>query len=84
MLQIADGKKFLDWRLPTDWEMGWLYTQRTSIGGFTSTPTSFYWSGIEDSDNPTRSFAFLFDSSSPGSSNVVQIATIYVRAVRAF
>jgi hypothetical protein len=81
----ADGKKFLDWRLPAEWEIVQLYMNRAAIGGFTiDTPTSYYWTGIEDSDYSGRSFAFLFDSFGPGSSNVVQTATIYVRAVRAF
>ena len=40
----TDGQKFMDWRLPTKYELNEMYSQQGAIGGFES---MFYWSSTE-------------------------------------
>lgn len=39
----TNGQKFMDWRLPTRYELNEMYSQKVSIGGF----SRFYWSASE-------------------------------------
>jgi len=39
-----DGKNYMDWRLPTKYELNLMYERRNTIGNFTR---DFYWSSIE-------------------------------------
>ena len=81
MNHSTNGQNFMDWRLPTMYELNEMYTQRVAIGGFT---TNNYWSSTEASGNNydgnawTQSFFY-------GNFNVYTRTGLFpVRAVRAF
>jgi len=65
------------WHLPTKDELNVLYQNKDAIGGFAS---SYYWSSTETGTN--GAWQQSFNSGNQGSTN--EIATYYVRAVRAF
>ena len=74
----ADGKEFLDWRIPTKRELNLMYVQRATVGNFTNND---YWSSTEYA-NSDLAWKQLF---SYGFQNVSSKShTKYVRAVRAF
>lgn len=48
----TNGQKFMDWRLPTKYELNEMYLQKGEIGGFTG---NYYWSSTEyDYDDAWR------------------------------
>ena len=73
----ANGQKFMDWRLPTRYELNEMYTQRVAIGGFAS---SVYWSSTEEDTDFALNQNFLIGFQY----NANKSSTGYVRAVRAF
>ena len=73
----ANGLKFMDWRLPTNYELSQMYSQRVAIGGFT---TNNYWSNKEDSS--TQGWFIPFSTGVPDYSG--KGVGNYIRAVRAF
>jgi hypothetical protein len=73
----ANGQKFMDWRLPTNYELSQMYSQRAAIGGFT---TNNYWSNKEDSS--TQGWFIPFSTGAPDYSG--KGVGNYIRAVRAF
>jgi hypothetical protein len=74
----TEGKKFTDWRLPTQYELNLMYNARSTIGGF---GTFYYWSSTE-----TAYYLAWYQNFLDG----VQDATfskdsaVFVRAIRAF
>jgi hypothetical protein len=68
---------YSDWYLPSKDELGKLYINRISIGGFT---TGAYWSSSEDAANYAWRISFVLGSNGSHLKNY----TYYVRAVRAF
>ncbi len=73
----TNGKKFMDWRLPTKYELNEMYLQKGAIGGFTS---DYYWSSTEgNSDSAWRQ---IFADGLQGTN--FKYFSLYVRAVRAF
>ena len=40
-----DGQIFMDWRMPTKYELNEMYLQKASIGSFVN---AFYWSSTEE------------------------------------
>jgi hypothetical protein len=44
----SNGKNFTDWRVPTKYELGLIYSKRNEIGGFVTTSVNFgYWSSTD-------------------------------------
>lgn len=73
----ADGQKFMDWRLPTFWELNEMYNYKVQIGNFADYQ---YWSSSENLNNYAWNIDFL-----GGVSNVNDESEVYgVRSVRAF
>jgi hypothetical protein len=71
------GKKFMDWRLPTLFELNEMYNNKSSIGNFLQ---SYYWSSTEfDSSN-----AYYFGFGDGDAFNSDKYDTLNVRGVRAF
>jgi hypothetical protein len=74
----TNGRKFMDWRVPTRFELTEMYNNRSAIGGFNLSAN--YWSSTEYvstaaySFDFTNGFAFIND----------KFTTFYVRGVRAF
>ena len=75
----ADGKEFLDWRLPTKRELNLMYVVYNN-GNAASLNANFYWSSTEADDG----VAWLQHFSPGGQSSYYKGFTILVRAVRAF
>lgn len=73
----ANGRKFLDWRLPTRRELNMMWTQRTVIGGFT---TGVYWSSTQFDFNDGWRQNFATGSQSDSHKNY----QYRVRCVRVF
>ena len=74
----TNGKKFMDWRLPTKYELNEMYLQKGAIGGFAS---SLYWSSTEFGVNGGAWIQSFFN----GSQNVdFKYSDSDVRSVRAF
>ena len=73
----VNGQKFMDWRMPTKFELNEIYLQKLAIGGFTAT---VYWSSTEsDSFNAWRQLI-----SNGGQNSINKTNFSGVRAVRAF
>jgi hypothetical protein len=76
----TEGKKFTDWRLPTQYELNLMYNARSTIGGFAD---RLYWSSTEFvSGNRVDAWYQQFDNGFQY--NLVKDAPYYVRAIRAF
>ena len=73
----TNGQKFMDWRLPTKYELNEMYLQKEAIGDFAS---FYYWSSTE-ADN---FFAWRQDFTSGGQFGTSKGNLYYVRSVRAF
>jgi subtilisin-like proprotein convertase family protein len=81
----ADGAKFIDWRLPTKYELKLMYSQKVAIGGFSN---DFYWSSTEK-DVLIAWATYLYSGfenrdQNKDRSGSFQASRIRVRAVRAF
>ena len=74
----SEGQKFLDWRLPTKYELNEMYLYRAAIGGFA---LFYYWSSTE-SGNGTNAWFQYFPNGGQG--DFGKALPFYVRAVRAF
>ncbi len=75
------GKNFTDWRLPTTYELGLMYTQRVAIGGFVVTGGYTYWTSVEGSLDNIEAVSFTGGSvTTQGKSSGGGLA----RAVRSF
>ena len=72
----TNGKKFMDWRLPTQYELNEMYLQKGVVGGFAN---DVYWSSTEYGD-----FAWLQDFGNGYQGNFKMGNYNYVRSVRAF
>jgi len=73
----TNGQKFMDWRLPTKYELNEMFNQKASIGGFVNVS---YWSSTE-----IEFINSWFQNFSTGSQGFNYKYTTYsVRAVRAF
>ncbi len=68
---------YSDWYLPSQGELGALYTNRVAIGGFSSTS---YWSSTEGLSTNAKSLNFGTGSTN----NSSKTSTYYVRAIRSF
>ena len=73
----ANGQKFMDWRLPTKYELNEMYLQSTAIGAFGNV---YYWSSTEVDVNNAWEQNFNVGSQS----SLVKSNVHYVRSVRAF
>ena len=73
----TNGKKFMDWRLPTKYELNEMYLQKLAIGGFAFI---FYWSATENG-NLT---ATMQDFTAGPQYNDTMTTPYHVRAIRAF
>ncbi len=72
------GKNFTDWRLPTIYELGLMYTSRVAITGFSA--TSYYWTSSQwDSSNAH----YLYFANGAGVSGPMTY-NLAVRAIRSF
>ena len=80
MNHSTNGQNFMDWRLPTMYELNEMYTQRVAIGGFTN---NNYWSSTENPSNG-GSWAWRLHFSSGLQTSNGKNWFEYVRAVRAF
>jgi hypothetical protein len=74
----TEGKKFTDWRLPTQYELNLMYNARSTIGGFAG---SFYWSSTEHDYAYAWYQNWIHDGGQYGAGKNY---TYYVRAIRAF
>jgi len=73
----TNGQKFMDWRLPTKYELTEMYLQKGEIGGFSS---ASYWSSSES--YTVIAWLYAFDDGFFYSTN--KSNTYFLRAVRAF
>jgi len=71
------GKKFMDWRLPTRFELNLMYTQKDAIGAFVN---KYYWSSIMNGNT----YAWLLNFDNGGQDYGPKDGVYHVRAVRAF
>jgi hypothetical protein len=74
----TDGKKFIDWRLPTIYELTQMYNSRSAIGG---SLYAYYWSRTEYDSTNAYGFNFFNGYANYGESKYY---TYLVRGVRAF
>ena len=74
----TNGKKFMDWRLPTKYELNEMYLQNVAIGGFDE--NGFYWSSTEGGSANAWDQDFYIGWYNLDGKTV----TYHVRAVRAF
>jgi uncharacterized protein (TIGR02145 family) len=72
-----EGKKYIDWRLPTKYELNLLYLQKTVVGNFANIG---YWSSSENYYNSAWGQNFSNGFQFNGS----KLATLSMRAVRVF
>jgi hypothetical protein len=77
----TNGQKFMDWRVPTIFELTQMYNSQSEIGGFNNFTSYFYWSSMENDSTNAYDFSF-FDGSASNLFN--KDNTFYVRGVRAF
>ena len=77
MCDTATIEGFTDWYLPSLDELVEMYTNKTIIGGFTS---SNYWSSTEDSSTKAKRVSFY----SGGVNQFNKTNIIYVRAIRSY
>ena len=77
----ADGKEFLDWRLPTKRELNLMYVVYTNGNG-ASLNANTYWSSTETDNDNDNAWIQYFSNGTQDFAN--KIATVIVRAVRAF
>ncbi len=73
----TNGQKFMDWRLPTKYELNEMYLQKEAIGGYAVYP---YWSSTDFG----AGLAWLQNFDDGSSYFNAQNHSFYVRAVRAF
>jgi hypothetical protein len=73
---VADG--YSNWYLPSKNELNYLYTNKGSVGGFTS---NYYWSSTEDVNDTTKAFVQQFGNGSTTTLAKTQ-TTAKVRCVR--
>jgi hypothetical protein len=74
------GKLFIDWRLPTKYELNLLYARKLAVGGFSN---AGYWSSTENNSTDAWYQAFVDDGSIVQTANT-KVVTSYIRAIRAF
>jgi hypothetical protein len=74
----TNGEKFMDWRLPTKYELNEMYVQRLAIVGFAN---NFYWSSTENDNNFAWHQSFFSGNSNY---NGGKTNGFYIRSVRAF
>jgi hypothetical protein len=67
-----------DWYLPSKYELSLLYSQKTTVGGFTNAP---YWSSYESASTTATAIDFTNGSSSEISKDN---SSVRARAIRAF
>jgi len=73
-----DGQKFMDWRLPTKFELNELYLQNTAIGGFSSVA---YWTSTHyDNSIAWKQVLTTGNQHTEFKNSIIG----YVRAVRSF
>lgn len=78
----AYGKNFTDWRVPTKYELGLIYSKRNEIGGFSTTyGLGGYWSSNEVNSS---NFYFLFFLDNSSFTPREKWFTGMVRAIRSF
>ena len=78
----TNGQKFMDWRLPTKYELIEMYVQKGAIGGFSMAD---YWSSLEDEMDLAWAFDFgRGEVSGNGHLGYFKFDPYFVRAVRAF
>jgi len=75
----TNGKKFMDWRLPTKYELNEMYLQKGAVGGFA---LNGYWSSSEYSNGDA--WVQFFDDGLQASFGNKSNFFTYVRSVRAF
>jgi hypothetical protein len=74
----TNGQKFMDWRVPTLFELTEMYNSQSAIGGFIN--FAYYWSSTEvDSD---KAYFVIFGDGIANSQH--KFLGSYVRGVRAF
>jgi hypothetical protein len=73
----TNGKKFMDWRLPTKYELNEMYLQKGAVGGFAN---YYYWPSSEYDIN--LAWGQGFGDGGQGASSKTK--AFYVRSVRAF
>ena len=78
----VDGQNFMDWRLPTKFELNEIWGQRVAIGGFSISGSDLFWSSTIFDLSET--FVFVQRVSDGNSSANSKTGTYFVRAVRAF
>ena len=78
-----EGQKFIDWRLPTKYELNLMFNARSTIGGFTN---NYYWSSTESDFNVTTNNreSWLQNMSSGTPFKTFSSTPFYVRAIRSF
>lgn len=76
------GKNYTDWRVPTKYELGLIYSKRNEIGGFaTAYGQGGYWSSNEANSS---NFYFLFFLDNSNFTTREKWFTGMVRAIRSF
>jgi hypothetical protein len=77
----TNGAKFKDWRLPTKRELNLMYVVYTNGNG-ASLNANTYWSSTETDNDNDNAWIQYFSNGTQDFAN--KIATVIVRAVRAF
>jgi hypothetical protein len=75
----SGGITYGDWYLPSKYEIGLLYAQKTIIGGFAN---ALYWTSTERSENKDEAHDYDFGTGNPDYHTKNQ--SFHVRAIRAF
>ena len=71
------GQNFMDWRLPTKYELYEMFSKKDAISGFSNNP---YWSSSEHNNSNAYTTDFYFGDVNYSSKD----QNLFVRAVRAF